>query len=104
MKEALEAFTSLCRKMEKLLDANDAKIAHLQAEIDEIKRLKSTVYSQSQASAITGWSKSTIAVWIQSGFLTAVPVIGKKCPCLPASEVDKILRVKGPGKHYKKSA
>ena len=99
-KTETNAFVSLCKKLEKMIDSHAEKISQLQEEINALKSKDPVLYSQSQVAAMTGWTKSTIAVWMNTGLIMKVPVPGKKCEAIPASEVDKILRIKGPGKHY----
>lgn len=97
--DALKAFTSLCAKMEQMIDVNTARMAAVEEKMAEIERRQAILYSQRQVAEMTGYSVGAINKWLNSGFIKGIPVEGKKNPGIPRSEVELIIAKKGFGKN-----
>lgn len=97
--DALQAFTSLCAKMEQMIDVSTKRMAAVEEKMAEIERRQAILYSQRQVAEMTGYSVGAINKWLNSGFIKGIPVQGKKNPGIPRSEVELIIAKKGFGKN-----
>lgn len=100
--EVLQAFTSLCTKIEKMIDISTARMDELEAKITKLERKPTAIYTQQEVAKLTGWSVAAVNEWVRTGYIKSVRVRGRKNLWIPASEVEMILFKQGYGKNHKK--
>jgi hypothetical protein len=98
--DALDRFAGLCDRLCRLIDATDDKISALERKVRDLEAGQAELMTATDVAKATGWSKSAVAKWVETGFIKSVHVTGKKNPLIPASEVETILNRRGIGKNY----